>query len=140
MPSSRSLLLVENDQSYAYLIGRLWSQVAPDVTLRVAKDGHMALDQIANLQPDLVLLDLVMPDMTGLELLRLLKSSDELTRIPVVVLTAYSHDHNAWEAYHELANAFVVKPDEEELRTMLSAIHAFWFTHVLLPLYRAPTG
>lgn len=133
-PTSRSVLLVEDNESYSYLTRRLLQQINPALEVRIAKNGQEALALIEQRQPQLVLVDLIMPTVSGLELLQELKGHEDTVRIPVIVLTAHTENERVWVAYQHSANAFLVKPDApEQLQVVLEALVDFWFKHVLLP-------
>lgn len=85
-------------------------------------------------RPDVILLDLNMPVMTGHELLEELKSDPELQRIPVVVVTTSDEDEDIARSYELQANAYITKPiGIEQLARVVKAIEAFWFEVVRLP-------
>lgn len=139
--STRSLpvLLAEDDEGYSYLTRRMLEGINPAFDVRVARDGTEALAAIEARRPCLVLLDLKMPTLSGLELLRHLKSDARTMALPVIVLTGNADDHNVRGAYRQYANAVLIKPDTPEgLHAALSALNAFWFHHVLFAQARPP--
>ncbi|ARJ65245.1 response regulator [Magnetospirillum sp. ME-1] len=84
--------------------------------------------------PDLVLLDLNMPRMTGREVLAAMQSTDHLARIPVVVLTTSDVERDVLQAYDLGASGFVTKPvDIEQLFTAIHGIQDYWFGVVRKP-------
>lgn len=84
--------------------------------------------------PDLVLLDLNMPKMGGLEVLDRMKSDEDLRLTPVVVFTTSSASEDIEGAYDRYANCYITKPsDLDELMGVVRAIEAFWLTVVRLP-------
>jgi len=87
----------------------------PDVVMEKAVNGKEALDKLESVNPDVILLDLRMPVMSGLEALEILKNDTELSKIPVIVVTANSEEKN--RALKMGANDFLAKPiDVEELK------------------------
>ncbi len=82
--------------------------------IHIAKDGEEALDFIFNNpQPShlkVIVLDLKLPKMDGLEVLRRLKADDRTKSIPVVVLTSSQHESDLAESYELGANSYIVKP------------------------------
>jgi CheY-like chemotaxis protein len=109
--------------------------------LRVVSDGEAALDflyrrgKYANeARPDLVLLDLNLPKMDGLEVLEEMKSSWELRTIPVVALTTSTAELDLQRAYGSYVNAYVTKPLglDEFIRTVRS-VEDFYLRTVRLP-------
>ena len=75
-----------------------------------ASDGQEALDKIAKLAPDLVILDIMMPKMDGLEVCRRLKADPKFANIPVVLLSARAQDLDIREGLDIGANAYLTKP------------------------------
>ena len=75
-----------------------------------ASDGKEALDKIAELRPDLVILDIMMPKMDGLEVCRHLKADPALAKIPVVLLSARAQDLDVREGLDIGADAYLTKP------------------------------
>ncbi|MGH1485654.1 MAG: response regulator [Cellvibrionaceae bacterium] len=109
--------------------------------LHITEDGEKALDflyqrgEFTNApRPDLVLLDLNLPKVSGREVLADVKSNDKLMSIPVVVLSS-SEDARDIEATYELnANSFVTKPVRiEDFLQVAQAIEHFWIEIVKLP-------
>ena len=109
--------------------------------LNVVEDGADALDYLYGRGafgdrhlPDLVLLDLNLPKVSGFDVLKHIKGSDQLKQIPVVVLTTSKDDNDILKAYRELANCFISKPmDFAKFTTIVRAIDTFWFQTVSLP-------
>ncbi len=86
-----------------------------DVKIVEAVNGQDALDKIPSVQPDVILLDLRMPVMDGLQTLEVLKNDKELTKIPVIIVTANAEEKH--RALKQGANDFLSKPiDTEELK------------------------
>ena len=81
-----------------------------------AADGVAALELVGASRPDLVVLDIMMPKMDGLEVLAALKAEPETKEIPVVMLTARASDSDLWEGWDAGADYYITKPfDLEEL-------------------------
>ena len=113
------VLLVEDDEDHVFLVRRALADLAGvAVAVEVAADGEQALERLGRARfeagglPQLVLLDLKMPRMGGLEVLGHLRA-DEITRdLPVVVLTSSEHREDREEALRLGATWFVCKPTE----------------------------
>jgi CheY-like chemotaxis protein len=75
-----------------------------------ALSGRDALERLTVLTPDLILLDLMMPDMSGLEVCEKIKSNPQYQDIPVIFLTASNEEHHLIQAYSLGASDFVTKP------------------------------
>ena len=137
--ASPLVLLVEDNEGYSYLTQRLLRAINPALNVQIARDGVEALAFVAGQRPRLVLLDLEVPSLPGLELLRLLKDGERTAGIPVIVLSAYGDGGRVWSAYQRYANAFVVKPDSpDDLHAALTALNGFWFGTAALPLAALP--
>jgi CheY-like chemotaxis protein len=102
-------------------------------------DGQEALDymfhkgKFSNLeskeQPHVVFLDLRLPKVDGLEVLRLMKESEELRKIPVVILTTSEAERDVARAYQYHANSYVVKPvDYEKFRALMNDLGFYWMS------------
>jgi two-component system, response regulator len=131
------VLLVEDNASDADLINQTLKQHHPDTTIRYAKDGAEALDCLfgtgpyAGRQdpytPHLILLDLLLPKVSGLEVLRIIKSYVRTRTIPIVIFTESPEERKVIEGYALGANSYVVKPtDPEQYRETVRQIAAYW--------------
>lgn len=103
-----------------------------------AADGIKFLnkkDQFADApRPDLILLDLKMPDFDGHEFLRVVKKDPRFEFIPTIVLTTSSDPHDIAESYRLLANCFIVKPvDFKKFKQVIGVINDFWLGIARLP-------
>jgi two-component system, response regulator len=131
------ILLVEDDEDHAELVQRSLEDVEWKHALTHVKDGEEALDYLlrrgryadpsSSPRPDVVFLDLRLPRVDGLEVLRQIKEQQDLREIPVVVLTTSDADRDLVDAYQRNVNAYVVKPVEfAELEQMIRDAGAFW--------------
>ena len=106
------VLIVDDEPNVRRVLGTLLEQAGFAATR--AASGDQALDLVRSLDPDLVITDLKMPGMDGLELLRRLRAS--FPEIPVVMLTAHGTVANAVEAMKRGAHDFLTKPfDKQEV-------------------------
>ena len=109
--------------------------------LTVVEDGADALDYLRGRGafadrrlPDLILLDLNIPKVSGFDVLKQIKECEQLRQIPVVVLTTSKDEHDVVRAYREFANCFISKPvDFSKFADIVRAIDNFWFSIVALP-------
>ena len=142
--SSGEVLLVDDSVDDVELAVMVLSAYWPAARIVVARDGAQAGDYLyrrgeyagrRTAQPVLVLLDIKMPKVGGLELVRILKSDDELKVIPVVMLTSSREERDVRDAHRLGANAYVVKPLAfPEFQETLKKLAAFWLTvHELAP-------
>lgn len=129
---SACILLVEDNDDHAELITRALDDHGIDGSAVRAKDGEAALEYLfgegaEQRRPDVIFLDLRLPRVDGLEVLRRIKSAPELKAVPVVVLTTSAADRDLASAYDSHVNAYVVKPvDYESLEKMLHDTSTFW--------------
>ena len=88
-------------------------------------DGQAALDAVRAVDPDFVLLDVMMPKLDGLEVLRALKADAATKDIPVIMLTAKAGDDDVWAGWQAGASYYVTKPfDLEQLVRYLRHLEA----------------
>lgn len=135
------ILLVEDNPGDVLLTQEAFRRGKVHVRLEVAEDGVEALRRLRREgehkdypRPDLILLDLNLPKKNGFEVLAELKESDELRRIPVVVLTSSGAEKDILQTYDLYANCFIQKPvDLNQFIKAMSVIDEFWFTVVKLP-------
>ncbi len=90
-----------------------------------ASDGQQAMKMARDLSPDLILLDIMMPKMDGLEVCRQLKADPKLSKIPVVLLSARAQDMDIREGLEIGADAYLTKPfDPVELLDVVGRLIA----------------
>jgi CheY-like chemotaxis protein len=135
--ASHRILLVEDNPAHAELIMRsLEEQVIPTDIYHVS-DGEKALDylfqrkpyddQIAHPRPHIVLLDIRMPKVDGIEVLKEIKFSEELKHIPVIILTTSEAEKDVRRAYKYYANSYLVKPvDFDKFLQLMAEIGSYW--------------
>lgn len=125
-------MLVEDNPMDVDLTRRAFSRHNLTNHLEVARDGQEALDLIENWStsnrvPSVVLLDLKLPKISGLEVLRFIRSRAGYQSVPVVVLTSSSEDRDIHEAYSLGANSYIVKPVEfEKFIEVARQIKLYW--------------
>lgn len=128
-----TVLLIEDQPAEAELARVALEEVAPDVRVLVATGGTGGIEMAVREDPDLIILDLVLPDVDGLAVLRALRADPQTARTPVLVLSMLSDDRNVWEAYFRYANGFMIKPTTfSELLGMMRAVCGFWFRYAAL--------
>jgi hypothetical protein len=126
------ILLVEDNPMDVDLTRRAFSRHNLANPLEVARDGQEALDLIAgwnegNVVPSVILLDLKLPRVSGLEVLRAIRAHPAFGTVPVVVLTSSSEDNDIHEAYSLGANSYIVKPVEfEKFIEVARQIELYW--------------
>lgn len=108
MSDKPKILVAEDEKDIRELIGFTLRFAGLDVTL--AKNGIEAIEQAAQLQPDLIMLDVRMPKMTGYEACRVLKSNPDTSNIPIVILSAKGQEGEIQEGIESGADHYIVKP------------------------------
>jgi DNA-binding response OmpR family regulator len=128
----RSILVVDDDadvrEIVAFKLGRLGYEVI------TASDGATGLEAVAQLRPDLVLLDWAMPELTGIEVCRRIRDGSEHADVPVILLTARTREADKRVGFEAGVNDYIVKPfSPNELASRVEAVLA----HEPQPLKRA---
>jgi CheY-like chemotaxis protein len=139
-----NILLVEDDPAHAEIVRRNLAnfRVANKITL--IKDGQAALDYFfhqgayadpeLSIIPDIILLDLRLPKVDGLEVLKRLKEDKELKHIPTVVLTTSSAESDMVNAYENGAGSYLVKPvDFDKFTKLMDAFGFYWLAWNTFP-------
>jgi len=123
------ILLVEDNPDDAELTQRMLRRICPDREIFIAADAEEALSCLEHLReegsglPDLILLDIKLPRLSGMELLERLKSDLEFRRIPVVMLTGSLVSEHIQKSYDLGAVSYLLKPiSEDELLMILSCL------------------
>ena len=84
--------------------------------------------------PDLILLDLNLPRLSGREVLEIIKDDDELKHIPVIILTTSKAEDDILKSYQHHANCYITKPvDFEQFLIVIKKLEDFWFSIVKIP-------
>ncbi|HWL93756.1 MAG TPA: response regulator [Phycisphaerae bacterium] len=127
LPPSKVLIVDDNPQNLELLEAYL--EELPNVTTLSAHDGQSCLDLVARERPDLILLDIMMPRMSGYEVCKKVKAEEATRDIPVIMVTAL-HEMGDVERGAEVgANDFVTKPVNRvdllgRVKTLLRVRHA----------------
>ncbi len=135
------ILLVEDNPNDALLLERVLEGSRLRKTIHVVASGEEALRFLHREtpyeqapRPRFVLLDLHLPGLSGLDVLRAMQQDPLLRAIPVVMLTVSSVREDILAAYDEGARAFITKPgDLVEFEVVIQAIDAFWLETAQLP-------
>jgi len=131
------ILLVEDNPNDAELTQRAFRKSDLDVRLAIVRDGAEAMDYLfgGKARPKVVLLDLKLPKIDGIDVLRRIRAGERTRTIPVVVLTSSQEERDIVECYELGANSYVVKPvDFDRFYRTVSDIGAYWLVLNKLPL------
>ena len=132
-----NILLVEDNPAHAELVMRGFEDLSIPNKVFHVPDGAVALDYLFGRgehadrhhspRPHVILLDLRLPRVDGLEVLRQIKSAEELRGIPVVVLTTSQSSEDLKRAYQEHTNSYVVKPmDFTGFSRLTAELGSYW--------------
>ena len=135
------ILLVEDNPGDVRLTQEAFKTGKVHNTLHVVWDGEEAMaflnregDYKDAPRPDIILLDLNLPKKDGREVLKDIKSDENLKNIPVVVLTTSSAEEDILKSYNLHANCYITKPvDPDKFLTIVHYIEDFWLSIVKLP-------
>lgn len=141
---SGEILLVEDNPTEVELTLRAFKKNNLANPVTVVEDGAQALDLLfcrgaytgrdPNRRPKVILLDLKLPKLNGLEVLRIIKSDDKLKTIPVVVLTSSYEEKDIASSYDLGANSYIVKPVEfDKFVSAVCRLGLYWLVLNLCP-------
>ena len=130
MRKSQPILLVEDDAVDVMTIKRALKDVGSENEIIHFVNGELALEYLKSddhKEPCIIILDLNMPRMNGLEFLRLLKMDPELKKMPVVVLTTSTNEKDISESFDNCVAGYMVKPaDYEKFVDIMKTISCYW--------------
>ncbi len=132
-----NILLVEDNLSHAELVMRSLGEHELSKKIHHVSDGEEALDYLfhrgsysdpeSSPRPHLVLLDLRLPKIDGLQVLKEIRDDENLRRIPVVVLSTSYAEPDVGRAYDHFANSYLVKPlDFDEFTRLMNDLGFYW--------------
>jgi len=144
MTISHAILLVEDNPADVQITRRALRDSALPVALIVVRDGQEAVDYLLRQgsyaattdwrKPDLILLDLNLPRLTGREVLQLVRSTPALRSVPVVILSTSKRQEEVADLYALGANTYIEKPqDFNRFVEVLRIIQRYWLDTALLP-------
>lgn len=119
--SGKVVLLIEDHPAIRQLISIVLEQSS--FHLVFAPDGLSGLEAVDAHEPDLVLLDLLLPDISGWEVLEWIRARRSATDLPVLIVTAYGGDGDEFKAFERGANGYMSKPfDNTVLRVTVDQL------------------
>ena len=132
-----TLLLVEDNAAHAEMVMRSFEQHKVSNIIKHVEDGQAGLDYLFRQGkyqdegeypfPHCVLLDLRLPKVDGLEVLRRIKTDEALKKMPVVILTTSAAEKDIARAYEHHANSYVVKPmDFDKFDSLMNELGYYW--------------
>ncbi len=130
MRNLRPILLVEDDSVDAMTVKRAFGELKVTNELVRAINGEVALNYLKehlDRKPCVIMLDLNMPKMNGIEFLKVMKADDELRQIPVVVLTTSKDDRDKMESFKACVAGYIVKPvDYRKFVEAMRVLNLYW--------------
>ena len=138
MSADQNILLVEDNRMDIELTIDAFEQNLTTSKVYVAETGEVAIDYLLGRNsyadrskyplPDLILLDLKMPGMSGQEILKKIKTTTDTKKIPVIVLTSSQEHHDLKECYNNGANSYILKPvSYEGFLDVIRKVDEYWF-------------
>jgi two-component system response regulator len=133
-PEKMKVLVVEDNPNDVTIIKRAMRKSDVKCELSFAYDGEEALQFLYHEgkfedapRPDLILLDLNLPKIGGLEVLAKIKQDDKLRRIPVIVLTISEREEDMVRAYDSGAASYMTKPvDSKDFERLIQTVQDYW--------------
>ena len=136
-PEAIDILLVEDNPNDAELTQRALGKTNLGARVVVARDGAEALEYLLGDRPKprVIFLDLKLPKIDGIEVLRRTRSDERIRAIPVVVLTSSQEEKDVSECYELGVNSYVVKPVEfDNFYKAIGDLATYWLVLNKLPL------
>ena len=119
-PTSKILIADDNQQNCELLDAYLAHE---DYEIAMAYDGRQTLDRVASWEPDLILLDIMMPKLSGYEVCKQLKSDERTRAIPILMVTALNEKNDIEKAVQAGCDDFLTKPvNQLELKTRVKSL------------------
>lgn len=139
-----NILLVEDNDGDILLTKEAFYEAKLHNEIAVVKDGEAALDYLYRREkyehdeawtlPDMILLDINLPKVSGLEVLAEIKKDAQLKIIPVIMLTTSESEKDIMTSYRHYANCYITKPvDLNKFLDVVKTIENFWISIVKLP-------
>lgn len=136
------ILVVEGSQTHARLIESVLHQASDQREILTIANGQQVMNLLHRQgdytefpRPDLILLDLNLPEKDGREVLAEIKAHPQLKRIPTIVLTTSTDEDDIFRTYAQQGNCYVIKSqDLEQLSQIVKRIEEFWLGIVTLPV------
>jgi len=131
------ILLVEDNPNDAELTQRALRKTDIGARLLIARDGAEAIERVLTdgLRPRVIFLDLKLPKIDGMEVLRRIRADERTKEIPVVVLTSSQEERDITESYKLGVNSYVVKPVEfDKFYKTVSDLGTYWLVLNKTPL------
>lgn len=135
------ILLVEDNLADIRLIEEAFKEASINYNITAMQDGEKALNYLKKIDefenvttPDIIILDLNLPKINGLEVLQIVKNDSALLSIPIIILTSSQDSQDVQNSYKGHANCYIQKPENlEGFINLAKQIQMFWFSLVIRP-------
>lgn len=132
-----NILIVEDEEAHAALTERAIRKAGHTNRIDIVRDGEEALDYLFNRgkygepskfpTPGLILLDIKLPGIDGIEVLKQIKNDPHLKKVPVIMLTTSKREEDIASSYLNYANSYLTKPvGFKEFETKVMQVNAYW--------------
>ena len=136
-----NILICEDNPGDVYIINSVLAHSPANYNLDYVSNGEAALDYLYQkgeyqngVRPDLILLDLNLPQIHGLEILQEIKTVSQFKTIPVIILTSSKSEQDVIKSYERYCSCFVTKPfGYKEFTQTMKDIEQFWLHLVQMP-------
>ena len=130
MSPEKPILLVEDDRIDAMAVKRAVKELKianPLITVSNGEEALAYLYDVQNTMPTIILLDINMPKMNGIEFLEIVKQDEKLKRLPVIVLTTSKEDQDRYNSFDIGASGYMIKPvDYSQFVEVIRTIYDYW--------------
>ena len=136
-----NILIIDDNETDAMIMQEALASVVIGNEVKILNNAADAIDLLNNKgdfkkeeKPDLILLDLNMPDLNGFEFLRIVKKDPRFIQIPIIILSGTENPENINECYQLGANCFIQKPNDiTKFKQVVAVINEFWLGIATLP-------
>ncbi|MCA9268909.1 MAG: response regulator [Planctomycetales bacterium] len=143
MSAQGVILLIEDNLADQEMYRRALGRVAAGIDLQVVEDGEQAIDYLlqrdlfadgAAPRPDLVVLDLNLPKLSGKDIIRRIRGDETMRHLPLIVMTTSHAEEDVLESYQLGCNAYILKPSRfDHYVALMERLTQYWFSEVQLP-------
>lgn len=133
MTDEITLLLIEDNIADAELIKEILAESTVIKNILFIDNGEEALSYLTNsntIKPNLIILDLNLPKLNGLEILQKIKTTDKIKVIPVIIFSSSANENDIYKSYYNYANCYITKPNNlANYFETINQIEKFWFEY-----------
>lgn len=135
LKSKLNILLIEDDRIEVLKLKRAIVEDFDNYKLNIATNGNQAFTILDKSIPDMIILDLNMPDTNGIDFLKLIKRNTKLKHIPVIILTTSNNNRDIYNCYKLGIAGYMIKPLKyEEYEIKIKIIMNYWSLNEFLKI------